>query len=271
LHSFVIFALALWSRTPEPDGLLAPRTIDYEPAALPPRVRHLVESILDAPAPPSFNDIRTIWSTVSATAAASGDEPSSGETVQRVWLRQYGRSIAEGRPDLRNQIAETLAANAQLDAVHTAALESYGSIQRELQLTQQGFANIEAELQRTLSAYSDVEAELQHAVQSYHTAEAQRLDAQRDAARAEALFQVARAELLERTEALVAARAALDGVRHEAQEQSATAYAVAAQATARTEELDQLVKSLTHTVSWRITRPLRGVRRLLPRRRSTKN
>ncbi len=129
----------------------------------------------------------------------------------------------------------------------------------ELNRTLSAHKELDSEYQRTLSAYQELEREYQRTLSAYTDLEREYLSVVAKFDQVSSLHEGAREALQSATSELVIVR------------DSAHALAVERDALAddlerwrqRSDDLDQVVTAMRRTVSWRLTRPLRGVRRLM--------
>jgi chromosome segregation ATPase len=139
--------------------------------------------------------------------------------------------MLEGLTHIREQYESTLASRTALEEQYHDVVASRSAL--------------EDEYHRTLAAYRSLEGEYHSVLQKYE--------------RVSAVYEASRSALEASTNEVVGLR---DAARSAVTERDAMAHE-AEVARYRLVELDQLVTAMSHTLSWRLTRPLRGIRRLM--------
>jgi SAM-dependent methyltransferase len=240
-YSLLAFTIALWTGVVEQTGIDAPRGLLLEIDELPEHIGHSIVSTLLAPRHEKFVDA---FAHVVRSATTS---PTDSTTLPLAvdWLSRLSTAADGSYADLRGELRSLNAAYERLQAGHTELLDGLAHISEQYESTLTSRSALEDEYHRTLAAYHGLDEQYQSVLQKYE--------------RVSAVYEAARVSLEASTNDVVALR---DVARRAVADRDALAHE-AEVARYRLAELDQLVTAMSRTVSWRLTRPLRGIRRLL--------
>ena len=240
-HSLVAFTIALWTGEVEQTGIDAPRGLQFEIDRLPAHVGRTIVSTLLAPRAEKFVD--AFAKALRSAQASPTDPPLLPLAVE--WLSRLSTAVDGLYAGQRSELQSLHEAHEQMQVAHAEMLDGLAHISEQYESTLASRSALEDHYHRTLAAYHDLEEQYHSVLQKYD--------------RVSAVYEAARASLEASTNEVVGlrevARSALADRDTLAHETDVARYRLA--------ELDQLVTAMSRTVSWRLTRPLRGIRRLL--------
>jgi O-antigen chain-terminating methyltransferase len=218
-YSFAVFAVAVWTGSPDQPGLESPRAIAVEIPQLAHRAtRLLVTSALRPRSATFFHDALELWE----ADVADDDIPEVPLALE--WLLATGTMLQEDHADQRFEISSLERSLALLEAAQSQTLAEYEALA--------------ATYAQALDAYQQRDRDYNEVLESY-----QRLDD---------LYRAARESLVATTADVVRTH---DRLREALADRDALV--------ARTSELQQSIEAIHKTISWRIAKPLRAIRRLL--------
>jgi O-antigen chain-terminating bifunctional methyltransferase/kinase len=230
LYSFVVFAIALWTGTPDQPGLDSPRAIAVEIPSLPQRAqRLLISSVLKPRNAARFQDALKLWE----SDVVDDDVPEIPMALE--WLLTTGTMLQEDHADQQVEIDSLKRSIALLEAAQSQTLAGYEALTTQHKDLLQSYSSLEVTYTQTIEAYQQRDRDYNEVLDSY--------------SRIDALYKAARDALAETTADVVRTHDRL----HEA---LVDREAMAARVT----ESEQSIDAMRRTISWRITRPLRTIR-----------
>jgi O-antigen chain-terminating methyltransferase len=231
-YSFVVFAIALLTGTADQPGLESPRAIAVEIPHLPHRAASLVmTSVLRPRRATFFQDAWELWNT-SVPDQALPEVPLALE-----WLFATGAMLHEEHADQRIEISSLERSLELLENAQSQTLTGYQELTTQYETLLQSYSTLEATYAEAIDAYQQRDRDYNDVLESY-----QRIDD---------LYQAARQTLVETTADVVRTH---DRLHQAFVDREAFA--------ARAAELEQSIEAIRNTLSWRITKPLRAIRRL---------
>ena len=232
-YSFVVFAIALWTGSPDQPGIESPRAIAVDISKLPSRAaRVLMGSVLSPRIATFFQNALELWD------SDVMDDDASALPLALEWLLATGTMLQEEHADQQFEISSLERSLALLETAQGETLAGYEGLTTQYEALLQSYSSLEATYAHAIEAYQQRDRDYNDVLDSY-----QRIDE---------LYTAAREALVETTADLVRTHDQL----HEAHVER---EALAARAT----YLDQSLEEMRQTVSWRVTRPLRIIRRRL--------
>ena len=232
-YSFVVFAIALWTGTPDQPGLESPRAISVEIPELPERAaRFLVTTVLRPRSATFFREALGLW----GRDIEDGGLPDVPLALE--WLLATGMMLHQEHADQQFEIASLNRSLALLETAQCQTLAGYETLTTQYENRVQDYSTLEATYAQAIDAYQQRDRDYNEVLESY-----QRIDA---------LYKAARETVVETTADVVRTH---DRLHQALVDREATA--------ARVLELQQSIDALHRTISWRVTRPLRGLRRRL--------
>jgi SAM-dependent methyltransferase len=233
LYSFAVFAIALWTGTPDQPGLDAPRAIAVEIPQLPHRAaRLLVTSTLRPRNATFFREAFELW------GADVADDELPAIPLALEWLFATGTMLHQEHADQQFEISSLKQSLALLETARSQTVAGYEELTTQYETLLRSYSALEATYAEAINSYQQRDRDYNEVLDSY-----QRIDD---------LYNAAREALVETTADVVRTH---DRLREALVDREATA--------ARAAELQQSIDALHRTASWRITRPLRGIRRRL--------
>ena len=208
-------------------------------------------------------DLATVLDGVEAqrAALAGSYEELQGEYAQLLaghrHLQDEYQRVLDGHRTVQDELDRTLSAYGQLQAAHDVAVAGYASVETRLAEVLESYDRLSKEHDRTIDGLRGIEAELANANDGYR-----RLHAEYDhVLDVHGQLEVVVAERSAERDAAIAASEVAATAAHDAH------MRVVAERDQAVAERDQAVADLAAlrgTVSWRLTRPLRAVRRRPP-------
>ncbi|MGD9996121.1 MAG: methyltransferase domain-containing protein [Ilumatobacteraceae bacterium] len=251
-YSFVAFTIALWTGEHDQTGVDQPRGLSLDLDRVPPRIGELLVAKLSRPREPRFfEDV--------ASTLAVGDTSAPAQTAPSLaveWLSLVSAALDGSYAGRKDELDQLRDAYERLEAAHAEVLEGLAHISEQYDQALASRSALEAQYLELVASRSRLEAEYLRTLTAYTERDQQY-------GRVSDLYEAARVALQTATSDLVRAR---DDHERLLSERNAHALELAhelEQWRLRSADLDELVSAMSHTISWRLTRPLRGVRRLL--------
>jgi O-antigen chain-terminating methyltransferase len=224
-YSFAVFAVAVLQAAEDQTGLEALRV----PAAptlddLTPEGTRIISSVLNAK--PNGRFFQALDRSIATTQHEGTDEAP----LSAAWLLRLGSALGE---DLARRRAELTSLHALYDSLESG----HHHLERQYADALHSYEGLHTTYEQTVAAYEARNRDYEEAVESW--------------ARSNALFLAASDDVRRSREELVALR-----------DSRAQLEAALRASESRALELDRHVQELRRTLSWRITRPLRGIRRV---------
>jgi SAM-dependent methyltransferase len=253
-YSFVVFALALWTGTADQAGLESPRAVSVEIAQLPNRAARLLIKAIQRPCSATFF----------RNALAEWDESSLDEDSLEVplavqWLLDTGAMLNRDHVDRQVEINSLLEAYQKLELAQAETLAGYGELTEQNEHVLVEHRHLTDQYEQALESRSVLEATYNETLNAYHQRDSDYHAVLQSYQRIDDLYRAAHEALAQATAELVCAR---DEVADASQERERLGEQLQDERQQRV-DLEQSISAIRNTVSWRITRPLRAIRRRL--------
>jgi hypothetical protein len=234
----------LWSVLDDRTGLTASRALPIGANAIPARVLTLLDwTIRQRRDDRFFRDAEAVWTTTPSDVGDVAGWPSLGWE----WLLAFGEQLDRVRSKMNEEVQRALSAYEKLHGEYESALQGYDDLHSEYEHLGVGLERLQAAHDEHIAGYERLHGAYDEAIAGYETLHARYDSALASYARLEELYNSSTTtsdELRIRHETLL-----------EQQRDDRRAL----------EETTRQRVEIESSLSWRLTRPLRSIRRLFGR------